>query len=336
MKEAVLNALLQLFAIIANVSEDGVSFKARSIVKTFLRQHLKTNLINKYLVVFDNYLEIHHPLLFGGGITQHRQTLSDSEKLKCITEEINRSLLQREKFIVFLRLVEFINEDDVMTTKELAFIRTVADSFNISRKEHDNTKNFVLNACEAIDEERIMVIDSMKMPYVKGIRHLREKELEGRLAILHHASTDTYVFRYLGQMNLFLNGQALVPERIELLEHGSLITGSLISPVYYSDISRKFHHAKEFSKVSFLAKNIEYRFKNSSKGIRKFSFSKESGNLIGIMGGSGVGKSTLLNILCGKLKPQSGRITINGYDIHKEHAEIEGIIGFVPQDDLLL
>ena len=56
MKETILNALLQLFAIIANVSEDGVSFKARSIVKTFLRQHLKTNLINKYLVVFDHYL----------------------------------------------------------------------------------------------------------------------------------------------------------------------------------------------------------------------------------------------------------------------------------------
>jgi len=336
MKEAVLNALLQLFAIIANVSEDGVSFKARSIVKSFLRQHLKTNLINKYLVVFDNYLEIHHPILFGGGISHHPQTLSDSEKLRCITEEINGSLLQREKFIVFLRLVEFINEDDVMDAKELAFIRTVADSFNISRTEHDNTKNFVLNACEAVAKERIMVIDREKTSYVTGIRHLREKELEGRISILHHASTDTYVFRYLGQMNLFLNGQPIVPERIELLEHGSLITGSLISPVYYSDISRKFHHAKEFTKISFLARDIEYKFKNSSKGIRKFSFSKESGNLIGIMGGSGAGKSTLLNILCGKLKPQKGKITINGYDIHKEGSEIEGIIGFVPQDDLLL
>ena len=336
MKEAVLDALLQLFAIIANVSEDGVSFKARSIVKSFLRQHLKTNLIKKYLVVFDHYLEMHHPLLFGGGITHHRQTLSDSEKLRCITEEINSSLLQREKFIVFLRLVEFINEDDVMTAKELAFIRTVADSFNISRREHDNTKNFVLNACDAIDKEQIMVIDSKKLPFVKGIRHLREKELEGRIAILHHASTDTYVFRYLGNMNLFLNGQPIIPDRIELLEHGSLVTGSLISPVYYSDISRKFHYAKEFTKIFFLAKDIEYRFKNSTKGIRRFSFSKESGNLIGIMGGSGVGKSTLLNILCGKLKPQSGQITINGYDIHKEESAIEGIIGFVPQDDLLL
>jgi ABC transport system ATP-binding/permease protein len=336
MKEAVLNALLQLFAIIANVSEDGVSFKARSIVKSFLRQHLKTNLINKYLVVFDRYLEIHHPDLFGGELTLHRQTLSDSEKLKCITEEINRSLLQREKFIVFLRLVEFINEDDVMTSKELAFIRTVADSFNISRTEHDNTKNFVLNACNAIEKDRIMVIDSTKLPEVKGIRHQREKDLEGRIIILHHSSTDTFVIRYLGNMNLFLNGQPIIPERIELLEQGSLITGSLISPVYYSDISRKFHHAKEFTKISFVAKDIEYRFKNSNKGIKKFSFSKESGNLIGIMGGSGAGKSTLLNILCGKLLPQAGQITINGYDIHQEESEIEGILGFVPQDDLLL
>jgi len=336
MKEAVLNALLQLFAIIANASEDGVSFKARSIVKTFLRQHLKTKLINKYLVVFDHYLEIHHPLLFGGGITHQRQTLSDSEKLKYITEEINRSLLQAEKFIVFLRLVEFINEDEVMTSRELAFIRTVADSFNISRREHDNTKNFVLNACDACDKERIMVIDKNKAPYVAGIGHIRQKELQGRIAILHHASTDTFVFRYMGNMNLFLNGQPIVPDRIELLDQGSLITGAMISPVYYSDVSRKFHHTKELAKIFFVAKDIEYQFRNSTKGIRKFSFSKESGNLIGIMGGSGAGKSTLLNILCGKLMPQSGRITINGYDIHKEESKIEGIIGFVPQDDLLM
>jgi ABC-type multidrug transport system ATPase subunit len=336
MKEAVLNALLQLFAIIANVSEDGVSFKARSIVKSFLRQHLKTNLINKYLVTFDHYLEIHHPHLFGGGISPQRQTLSDSEKLKLITEEINRSLVQREKFIVFLRLVEFINEDDVMTAKELSFIRTVADAFNISRAEHDNTKHFVLNACDRIDKGRILVIDSQKLPYVEGIRHIREKELDGRISILHNASTDTLVFRYLGNMNLFLNGQPIIPEHIELMEQGSLVTGSHIRPVYYSDISRKFHHTSEVPRIHFVARDIEYKFKNSNKGIKKFSFSKESGNLIGIMGSSGAGKSTLLNIFSGKLKPQSGHITINGYDIHKEPSMIEGLIGFVPQDDLLL
>ncbi len=80
MKVTVLNALLQLFAIIANVSEDGDSPSS--------------------------------------------QTLSDSDRLKRIAGEINKSLLQREKFIVFLRLIEFINEDDVMTLQELTFIKT--------------------------------------------------------------------------------------------------------------------------------------------------------------------------------------------------------------------
>ncbi len=336
MKETVLNALLQLFAIIANVSQDGVSFKARSIVKTFLRQHLKTNSINKYLVVFDHYLEIHHPQLFAGGLTTEEGTLSDSAKLGRIAHEINQSLLQREKFIVFLRLVEFINEDDVMTDRELAFIRLVADSFNISPEEQNNTRAFVLNNCEEIEKDKLMIIDKEDHPFIEGIGHLQEKGLEGRLAILHHESTDTYIFRYLGKMNLFLNGQNIIPERIELMENGSLITGSMINPVYYSDISRKFHYTDEAPKIFFVAENIEYQFKNSTKGIKRFSFSKESGNLIGIMGGSGAGKSTLLNILSGKLKPKAGRITINGMISTRKRIKIEGIIGFVPQDDLLM
>ena len=56
------------------------------------------------------------------------------------------------------------------------------------------------------------------------------------------------------------------------------------------------------------------------------------------MGGSGVGKSTLLNVLNGNLKPQKGEILINGYNLipEKEREQLNGVIGFIPQDDLLL
>ena len=66
------------------------------------------------------------------------------------------------------------------------------------------------------------------------------------------------------------------------------------------------------------------------------NFSVESGNLIGIMGGSGVGKSTMLNLLHGKIKPTSGSIYLNGYDLNSEIEELKGIIGYVPQDDMLI
>ncbi|MBP1667619.1 MAG: hypothetical protein H6Q23_2479, partial [Bacteroidetes bacterium] len=62
----------------------------------------------------------------------------------------------------------------------------------------------------------------------------------------------------------------------------------------------------------------------------------ESGNLIGLMGGSGVGKTTMLNILHGKTKPTTGNIFINGYDLNSDSEKLTGLIGFVPQDDMLI
>src|SRR5690606_33085618 len=60
------------------------------------------------------------------------------------------------------------------------------------------------------------------------------------------------------------------------------------------------------------------------------------GSLAGIIGDSGAGKRTLLNLLTGILRPQSGSITINGVDIHNTPQRLEGLIGYAPQDDLLI
>ena len=58
--------------------------------------------------------------------------------------------------------------------------------------------------------------------------------------------------------------------------------------------------------------------KTVNSGIQKFNFHEESGNLVGILGGSGVGKTTLLNVLSGITKPQSGEVLINGYNLYSE------------------
>ncbi|HNL47112.1 MAG TPA: ATP-binding cassette domain-containing protein, partial [Cyclobacteriaceae bacterium] len=90
------------------------------------------------------------------------------------------------------------------------------------------------------------------------------------------------------------------------------------------------------ARITFEAKSIEFKFKNGKLGLRNINLSEESGNLIALMGASGSGKSTLLHVLNGSETPSKGQVLINGVDIHREPHRIEGVIGFVPQDDLII
>lgn len=61
----------------------------------------------------------------------------------------------------------------------------------------------------------------------------------------------------------------------------------------------------------------------------------ETGRFIGILGGSGQGKSTLLNALCGIRPADKGTVTIGGIDNGLLNRIRPGLVGFVPQDDIV-
>jgi ABC-type multidrug transport system fused ATPase/permease subunit len=152
---------------------------------------------------------------------------------------------------------------------------------------------------DEIQPYKLLILDKDDKSTIPDVMHIHVKDMEGRIVILRHASTNTFIFRYSGDSTLYLNGYNIIPGKIELLEQGAMVTGHKINPIYYSDVANRFHHSAVASKVHFVVEDLEFQFKNSSKGIKKFSFEKESGHLIGIMGGSGVGKSTLINLLSG-------------------------------------
>ncbi len=133
-----------------------------------------------------------------------------------------------------------------------------------------------------------------------------------------------------------MNGQLLEPLKSYPLNTGSSLRNQQIKPVYYSDIVSLFVGDKVKSRIVFEANHITYQFKNGAVGLHDVGFTEQSGRLVGIMGASGAGKSTLLNVLNGVTKPTEGKVLINGIDIHSDDPSIEGIIGFVSQDDLLI
>jgi ABC transport system ATP-binding/permease protein len=333
MSERILKALMQLFAIIAKV--DGISNNGREVVQSFLKQQLSLDLVEEYLRVFDEFLEAHHNSSSKKEGARKRTSVNSVKVLKICTQ-INSELTQKQKVVVLIRLIEFIHSAEI-TEQEIEFVTTVAETFNIDEQEFARCMSFIQNKAEEITESPyILIVSNNKEAAFKECKHLYSETLAGQLRILHIPSVNMYVLRYYGQSELNLNGQAILQDKVQILTQGSSIRSSKTQPIYYSDIISCFMSDKSVAKITFTAKEIEYKFKKGNIGLQQLNLQEESGKLIGIMGGSGAGKSTCLNVLNGNEKPSSGTVTINGFDIHNEKDKIEGIIGYVSQDDLLI
>ncbi|MCX6253109.1 MAG: ATP-binding cassette domain-containing protein [Bacteroidia bacterium] len=346
MRESVLLALIHIFAIVSTINPGGISSRGKKILRSYLRRYLNRELEEEYYALFENNLEFYSNELK----TVDKAELSDEDSLISfqitnICRQIRKGLFLEERMIVFLQLIEFAFEDGMISEQEKTIIDIVSRTFNISKKEYENATYFMIGrSYDEVSPDCILIIESDNPEYSgDGIyknynkwRHIRIKGFKGHLVVLHIESTGTLLFTYDGPQIMYFKGRDIIACRPYLLDRGVNIKGQGIDPIYYSKIYKKFVSRKFPEKIIFEGHDIEFMFKNSDNGLQKMNFRVESGNLIGIMGGSGVGKTTMLNILHGKIKPTSGNLYINGYDINSDSEELKGLIGYVPQDDMLI
>ena len=334
MSERILKALMQLFAIIANPKSN--TRDRRPVVESFLEQQLNQESVDEYLRIFDFYY-ITHQQKYKSGIKSEKRTAASSVRVLMICTEINKELTQKQKLVVVIRLLEFINSDEEITQQEFEFVSTVAETFHISEGDYGELKNFVLGTKKNyFESENLLIINSDKSFNPLKANHIIVDSLSGQIIVYALRAANMHIFRFEGEKEIYLNNQLLDPNKVHILSPGSSIKNTRIKPVYYSDIISAYSTDKFKSKIAFEAHNISYRFRNGTYGLHKMSFIKQSGKLVGIIGASGSGKSTLLNVLNGNMVPNSGEILINGIDIHKEPGNIEGTIGYVSQDDMLI
>ena len=325
---------MQLFAIIANA--DRLTAQSRQIVESFLRQQLSREQVGKHLLFFDEYLESHKGK--GDADKIRKRTSVNSVKVLKICTDINQELNQRQKYIVLIRLVEFIySSDEPVTEQEWEFVSTVASIFNIPENDYKDCISITSKYSVIPDSSTFLLISGNTTSHImQHTSFVRNADLNGHILILFIKSIRTIFFKYAGDSQLTLNGQTFSNDFVQVFTQGSVLRGNKIEPVYYSDVIHRFLKETHQEKTVFAVNDITYRFSNGSIGMHPVSFTAGSGELIGIMGGSGAGKSTLLNLLNGNFIPTTGKVLINGNDLHHDKKQTEGIIGYIPQDDLLM
>ena len=303
MTDVILSSFISLFALFGKVEQVDEQ-RAKKMLVNYLRHHF--GIRNT-----DLYVDLYSDMRMAYEMTENLNTI---DTVTAICSNLQTDIRNTEKALLLLRLLEFCTDDDGFTD---VMFKTMAEQFNISDEQYNNFMDFVNN---------------------KATEHVMLHQLEGfegTLKTLLDPATGLLLFTYMGNDTVLLNDVPVLSGAYQVWIQSSVLKSKSGKPVYYSSIISCYEHTDgEVQAVEFCGRNINFRFPHSDNGMHDLSFTLHNGELLAIMGGSGTGKTTLLSLLNGSLKPQEGSITINGHDISEPKAK--DLIGFVPQDDLLI
>jgi ABC-type multidrug transport system ATPase subunit len=303
MTDVILSSFISLFALFGKVEQVDEE-RAKKMLVNYLRHHF--GIRNT-----DLYVDLYSDMRMAYEMTDDLNTI---DTVTAICSNLQTDIRNTEKALLLLRLLEFCADDNGFT--DIMF-RTMAEQFNIPDSQYNDFMDFVNN---------------------KPTEHVMLHQLEGfdgQLKTLLDPITGLLIFTYMGNDTVLINDVPVLSGAYQVWIQSSVLKGKSGKPVYYSSIISCYEKTdSNVEVVEFCGRDINFRFPNSDNGMHDLSFTLHNGELLAIMGGSGTGKTTLLSLLNGSLKPQEGSITINGHDISEPKAK--DLIGFVPQDDLLI
>ena len=309
MTDILLSSFLSLFALFGKEERVDAAW-AKTMLENYLRRHFGIRNIESYLGFYTDLRNVYEMSDVTG---VDPQTTVDG-----ICKELKSKISHNEASLLLLRLMEFCNYKEGHTDY---LFTTMAKTLQISDAQFQVFVDFVNN---------------------RQSEHVKIHQLDdtnGQLKTLLDPESGILLFTYTGPDTVLLNDVPVLSGAYQVWIQSSVLKGASGKPIYYSTVLAAYKSSKgqdidKTEDVEFCGRDINFRFPNSDNGMHDLSFTLTNGELLAIMGGSGTGKTTLLSLLNGTLRPQSGSITINGHDISEP--ETKALIGYVPQDDLLI
>lgn len=336
MNEELLKVIVQLFAIVA---KERITEDEKGNLRDFLAIHISHDSVPYYLSIFDEHIEnakrVQIDIINADDDTL--EYIDDWANIMQMCKKINAGLTRQQKIVLLLKLIELMLQDGMVSERQSNLIYYIGEVINVKQKDINSIKEFlVAQDIDELDIKDALIIDEGSDEHTYQSKHIIRPKITGIIIILRIPDADTYFVKYLGISALTLNGSNLRSRKSYVFPTGSTIRGAKMQPVYYSDVVGEFLAGEDNTKLSFVAKNITHKFKSGAVGLRNINIAEEGGKLIGLMGASGSGKSTLLSVLNGSENPTTGEVIINGINLYEKPEWLEGVVGFVPQDDFLI
>ena len=140
-----------------------------------------------------------------------------------------------------------------------------------------------------------------------------------------------YIWRFWGPINNIANFYNVLVSNMSYLER---IFESLDEPVLVKDKENAVEMPKISGGVKF--QNVDFTYEEGVKVLDNISFECRPGDTVALVGPTGAGKTTVVNLLCRFYEIQSGEILVDGFDIsNAKLASLRSQMGIMLQDSFV-
>ncbi|MFW5819798.1 MAG: ATP-binding cassette domain-containing protein [Bacteroidota bacterium] len=260
-------------------------------------------------------------------------------------QKSQENLYLQERILSILSLFEFNKIKNDNDEVFFSHIKDLGRSLNISDQDLKECEDFIYGNIPEDSKKELIVTEKdlseeLEGEWVKNnipdlrrdiIDSLREKIVPD---IRFHYFGPFYfiAFIYNGTHKLFINENRTYSGYFYSFRRKDILHFEGYDSISFDEIEE--HFGVNSQKIVLSGKDLTYKHEKTKYSIKKFSFYEESGQIIGIVGNNGVGKSTILKLISNQIDPLTGELCINGSNVIKNSYRLKPLMGYVPHADI--
>jgi ABC-type multidrug transport system ATPase subunit len=328
-----LKNIVELFGVFKFQEKDEAEILDHSYVRQYLSIRFSKKVTLQMLDYYQDFVKLNPNESKGESSECYNDVLYLAKKLY-------KDLSKSQKVELYIALLDYVVDNEVIIEDKAnldrlyAQLKIVEKVFDIPANELEAINGFLRDDFENFSES-VIVVGNFKRFKLSTFHMFQKDDLKGNVTALYVNSLGSFLIRYDGTDELYLNKKVIFPERVYQFSEGGVIEGVSVEPVYFSDLLIVFKN-EDKNQIDLVCHKISKTFKGTNLGVKELSFKVESSQLMAVMGGSGTGKTTLFRLMSGSEVPDMGNVYINGYELFENIQVLKKHIGYVPQEDLLV